>query len=74
MDPERAARLCEERAQAARSPSGEVAIGASSSDGPFAAVGITLSSDYLQGRDPFEVYRTCVVERTGAEPVRPPAL
>ena len=74
MDPQQAARLCEERARAAQGPSGEVAVGASSSDGPFADVGITLSSDYLTGRDPFEVYRTCVVERTGAEPVRPPAL
>lgn len=74
MDPLRAARLCEERARAAQGPTGEVAVGASSSDGPFAALGITLSSDYLRGRDPQEVYRTCVAERTGAEPVRPPAL
>lgn len=74
MDPLEAARLCEDRARAARGPTGEVAVGASSSDGPFAGVGITLSSDYIRGRDPFEVYRTCVVERTGAEPVRPPAL
>jgi hypothetical protein len=74
MDPLEAARLCEDRARAARGPTGEVAVGASSSDGPFAGVGITLSSDYLSGRDPLEVYRTCVVERTGAEPVRPAAL
>ena len=74
VDPLRAARLCEEQARAAQGPTGEVAVGASSSDGPFAALGVTLSTDYLSGRDPQEVYRTCVMERTGAPPVRPPAL
>ena len=74
MEPLAAARLCEERARSAQGPTGAVEIGASSGDGPFLGGAITLSSDYLTGRDPFEVYRTCVVERTGAEPVRPPAL
>lgn len=74
MDPLAAARLCEDRARAAAGPTGGVAVGANSADGPFADVAISLSSDYIAGRDPLEVYRTCVVERTGAEPVRPPAL
>ncbi len=74
MDPLQAARLCEERARAAQGPGGSVEVGASSSDGPFLGVGLTLSSDYLSGRDPQEVYRTCAVERTGTEPVRPAAL
>jgi hypothetical protein len=33
-----------------------------------------VSSDYLTGRDPLEVYESCVIERTGALPIRPPAL
>lgn len=74
MDPLAAARFCEERARSAQGPTGEVAIRASSRDGPFLGGAITLSSDYLTGRDPFDVYRTCVAERTGGEPVRPPAL
>ena len=35
VDPERAAQACEQRAQAAQGPTGEVTIGASSNDGPF---------------------------------------
>ncbi len=74
MDPERAAQLCEERARAAQGPTGSVTIGASSDDGPFAGAEIGITSDYLQGRDPLDVYRDCVVDRTGALPIRPPRL
>ena len=74
VTPERAAQLCEERAQAAMGPQGTVTIGANSQSGGFASGSITFSSDYLAGRDPYEVYRTCVIDMTGQEPYRPPVL
>lgn len=74
MDPERAARLCEERAQAAQGPTGRVEIGTNSRDGAFAGAAIGLSGDFLAGRDPLAVYEQCVLQRTGALPVRPPRL
>ena len=74
VDPEAAARACEARAREAQGLTGGLEVGASSDDGPFAGLSIGISSDYLAGRDPLEVYESCVVERTGAPPVRPPAL
>ena len=74
VDPLRVAQECEQRARRAQGPTGAIALGASTSDGPFVDSSITLSSDYLTGRDPMQVYESCVIERTGAPPVRPPAL
>lgn len=74
VDPERAAQACEQRAQAAQGPTGEVTIGASSDDGPFGGVAIGVSVDYLAGSDPLAVYEECVIDRTGALPTRPPRL
>lgn len=74
VDPETAARACEARAREAQGPTGGLTVGASSSDGPFAGLSIGVSSDYLGGRDPLEVYESCVVDRTGALPIRPPSL
>lgn len=74
VSPDIAARQCEERARAAAGPTGEVGIGITSggdTDGHF-EVGIT--SDYLQGRDPYEVYDTCVRQKTGQGPIRPLVL
>ncbi|WP_439154085.1 hypothetical protein [Yoonia sp.] len=72
--PEEAARICEKRAQAAQAPEVGMTIGASSSDGPFASASIALSADLLRGRDPMEVYESCVIELTGEMPIRPPRL
>jgi hypothetical protein len=74
VDPEAAARDCERRAQAAQGPTGEITLGANSEDGPFGGVAIGISGDYLAGRDPLAVYEECVVDRTGALPIRPPRL
>lgn len=73
-DPERVALACEERARAAQGPTGSVTIGASSDEGAFVGGEIGINSDYLQGRDPVEVYEQCVIARTGAPPIRPPRL
>jgi hypothetical protein len=72
--PEEAARRCEERARAAQAPEIGLTIGANSDNGPFASGNISLSSDLLRGRDPLEVYESCVIELTGELPVRPPVL
>ena len=74
MDPVRAAALCDQQARAAQGPTGEITIGTSSDDGPYLDTEIGLSSDFLTGRDPVEVYEQCVLARTGAPPIRPPRL
>lgn len=70
IDPGLAADQCEERARQADGPFGELQVGTlrGRAAGSF-EVGIT--SDYLSGRDPFEVYDTCVRAKTGQGPVRP---
>ncbi|EAR52416.1 hypothetical protein OG2516_08062 [Oceanicola granulosus HTCC2516] len=72
--PLRAAQVCEERAAAAQGPTGGVTIGANSRTGGFASARIGVTSDYLRGRDPLEVYDSCVYDLTGQPPVRPPRL
>lgn len=74
MDPARAAALCDQQARAAQGPTGSVTVGANSDDGPFLGTEIGVSSDFLTGRDPVEVYEECVIARTGAPPIRPPRL
>ena len=72
--PEQAAQRCEERAQAAQGPDVGITIGASSDGGPFASASIGVSGDFLRGRDPLEVYESCVFELTGQPPIRPARL
>lgn len=74
MSPERAADLCEERARAATGPTGEIGIGYSSSEGAAGYVELGITSDYLQGRDPYLVYEQCVRQKTGQGPIRPLVL
>lgn len=73
VSPELAARQCEERARAASGPVREIGIGVGNR-GVDGYVELGVTSDYLQGRDPREVYETCVFEKTGQGPVRPPVL
>ena len=71
MSPERAADVCEDRARAATGPTGEASFGISS-DGDFSTgVEIGITSDFIQGRDPYLVYDSCVRRRTGQGPIRP---
>jgi hypothetical protein len=74
ISPERAAEICEDRSRAAQGPTGGVTLGANSRTSGFASVEIGVSSNLIAGRDPLEVYETCVFDRTGAAPVRPPVL
>lgn len=71
MSPERAARICEERARAATGPTGEIGIGITSGGDARGSFEIGINSDYLQGRDPYEVYDSCVRQKTGQGPIRP---
>jgi hypothetical protein len=71
---ERAAEICEERARAAQGPTGRVTVGTNSNSGGFGGVEIGVSSDFVAGRDPLEVYAECVIDRTGQAPIRPPVL
>ncbi len=74
ISPERAAQICEERARDAMGPSGKVTVGVNSNTGPFIGGQIRLTSDYIEGRDPQEVYETCVMDYTGQPPYRQPNL
>ncbi len=72
--PEQAADRCEERARAAQAPDVGLTVGASTDGGPFASASIGVSADLLRGRDPLEVYETCVINLTGQPPIRPARL
>ena len=74
VTPERAAEICEEKARAAQGPTGRVTVGTNSNSGGFGGVEIGVSSDFIAGRDPLEVYNQCIFDRTGASPIRPPVL
>lgn len=66
-----AERECLPQAQVAEHPRGSVGIGIGS-DGQTRVRGeLNISSDYLQGRDPNQVYTNCVVRRSGEYPLRP---
>jgi len=73
-DPNRAADRCEQRARAAQGPTGNVTIGTNSTTGGFGSASVGISSDFLRGLDPVQVYERCVLELTGDLPVRPPML
>lgn len=70
VSPERAYEICTERARAAAGPTGEIGIGIGSG-GPSTRIEIGITTDYLAGRDPQEVYATCYRQQTGTAPTRP---
>ena len=74
VDPEEAAQECEERARAAQGPTGTVTAGVNSQTGAFGGIEIGITSDFLRGADPLEVYSDCVWDLTGQSPIRPPEL
>ncbi|MBR2656382.1 hypothetical protein [Yoonia sp.] len=74
ITPERAADRCEERARAAQGPTFGGTVGVNSNSGGFASAQIGVTADALRGRDPLEVYDSCVVRLTGQPPIRPARL
>lgn len=74
VSPELAARQCEERARAATGPTGTIEIGASSDGKARGGFEIGITSDAIRGRDPYEVYDSCVRAKSGQGPIRPLVL
>lgn len=73
-DPARVADQCEQRAREAQAPTASLTLGANNRSGGFVEGSVGLTSDFLRGRDPLQVYEECVFARTGELPIRPPRL
>ena len=74
LPPERAAEICAQRARDAAGPRGRVTVGANSRSGVYTDAGVLVTSDFLRGRDPAEVYRSCVQALAGGTPAVVPEL
>jgi hypothetical protein len=66
-----AERECFQRARLAQQPRGEIAVGAGSDGRTSGSLELTVTSDYIMGRDPSAVYDACVMQRAGVPPSRP---
>lgn len=61
---------CFQQARLAKQPRGSVGLGVTSG-GPAATGEITVTSDFLMGKDPSAVYDACVFQKSGQPPSRP---
>jgi hypothetical protein len=66
-----AERECLPQAQLAEHPRGKIEVGVNSRGETRVGGELSISSDYLQGRDPNQIYTNCVVRRSGEFPLRP---
>ena len=66
-----AERACLQRALLAQKPRGEIGLGIDSSGQTRGRFEMTVTSDYLMGRDPSAVYDICVQQKSGQPPSRP---
>jgi hypothetical protein len=66
----RAMEECAERGRLAAGPQGSIGWGIGS-DGPAGRIRLKVSSDMIAGRDPQEVYRQCVFQKSGQLPTAP---
>lgn len=66
-----AERQCYERARLAAQPRGMVSIGGTSTGRVIGGLELSVSSDYIAGKDPAAVYETCVISKSGEPPTRP---
>ncbi|WP_375263386.1 hypothetical protein [Palleronia sp.] len=73
LSPEAAYRACSARAQAAAAPQGAAEIGVGTG-GVSTGLSLSVTSDYLRGRDPGAVYDACIRARTGQGPTQPLVL
>lgn len=71
ISPERAADICEDEARKAAGPTGEIGIGVNSDGNVTNRIEIGISSDFLLGKDPQQVFEDCVLRLTGQAPIRP---
>ncbi len=68
---DQAERACAEDARLAERPRGRVGLGVGSGGRAAGMLDVTISSDFLLGRDPSQVYDACVKSRSGQFPTRP---
>jgi hypothetical protein len=68
---ERAYEECSERARLAERPRGSVGLGVGSGGRAVSSFDVTVTGDFLAGRDPYVVYDQCFRRLTGAGPTRP---
>lgn len=68
---EQAERDCYARARLAKQPRGEVGVGIDSEGRTHSSLKLSVSSDYIQGRDPAAVYDACVYQKSGQMPSQP---
>ena len=71
VSPERAYEQCSERARLTAHPRGSVGVGVGSGGSAVGSFDVTITSDFIAGRDPYVVYDTCFRNLTGAGPTRP---
>ncbi|MFM2357168.1 MAG: hypothetical protein RLZZ528_2904 [Pseudomonadota bacterium] len=62
---------CFQQARLATQPRGEIGFGVDSKGNVGANAEVTITSDFIQGRDPAQVYESCVYQRSGQPPSRP---
>jgi hypothetical protein len=68
---EQAERACLQDARLAQRPRGELGIAVGSGGRVRVGGQIDVSSDFLLGRDPSDVFARCVLRRSGQMPTRP---
>lgn len=66
-----AERQCFDRARLAQQPRGQVSAGMNSDGEAIGGLKLEVSSDYLMGRDPAQVFESCVMSKAGQPPSRP---
>jgi hypothetical protein len=66
-----AERQCVDRALLAKQPRGTVSFGVGSGGKATTELDVTVSSDFLLGRDPSAVFDSCVMAKAGELPSRP---
>ncbi len=67
---DQAERACAEDARLAEHPRGRAVFGIGSDGQAIAGLDVSISSDFLLGRDPSQVYDACVKSRSGQFPTR----
>ncbi len=68
---EQAERQCFDRARLAAAPRGEIGVGVGSGGRVGTNLELNVSSDFLTGRDPSQVFDSCVYQKSGQPPSRP---
>jgi hypothetical protein len=69
-----AERTCLHQARLAEQPRGVLELGVGTGGSRHAALDVEITSDFLFGRDPADVWQSCVVHRSGQLPTRPYTL